>query len=205
MKTNSAERNEAVLSKLLPPYSLTVAELAQQEGIAPATLYNWRKQAKLEGRLVSGKQATSERWSAEVKLATAIDTAALSEVEVSEYCRAKGLCIRIKCSDRKRSLYKAFSAMQSKKKRCASRLSKINERSNSSSMNFPTKRRLLPRRRPYWCCKKAHCALGYIQRRGLLTSLCNSGAKCRRRIVQRDLARFAAGISRTARQWVSAA
>lgn len=32
----SHERKEAVLSKLLPPYNLTVAELARQEGISEA-------------------------------------------------------------------------------------------------------------------------------------------------------------------------
>ena len=91
MSRYSPERKEAVLSKLLPPYNLTVAELARQEGISPATLYNWRKQAKLEGRPVPGHTNKSEQWSAEAKLATVIETATLSEAELSEYCRKKGL------------------------------------------------------------------------------------------------------------------
>jgi len=52
------ERKEAVLSKVLPPYNLTVAELARQEGISPATLYNWRKQAKSEGAPTSALKPT---------------------------------------------------------------------------------------------------------------------------------------------------
>nr|WP_186354459.1 MULTISPECIES: IS3 family transposase [Pseudomonas] len=76
---------------MLPPYNLTVAELARQEGISEPTLYNWRNQAKLEGRPVPGRKAKSEQWSAEAKLATVIETAALSEAELSEYCRGKGL------------------------------------------------------------------------------------------------------------------
>ena len=91
MTRYSPERKEAMLSKLLPPYNLTVAELARQEGISEATLYNWRKQAKSEGRPVPGHTNKSEQWSAEAKLATVIDTAALSEAELSEYCRKKGL------------------------------------------------------------------------------------------------------------------
>ena len=91
MARYSPERKEAVLNKLLPPYNLTVAELARQEGISAATLYNWRKQVKLEGRPVPGNTPTSEQWSAEAKLATVIETAALSEAELSEYCRKKGL------------------------------------------------------------------------------------------------------------------
>lgn len=91
MTRYSPERKEAVLSKLLPPYNLTVSELARQEGISAATLYTWRSQAKLEGRPVPGKTTTTENWSAEAKLATVIETAALSEAELSEYCRSKGL------------------------------------------------------------------------------------------------------------------
>ena len=91
MSRYSPERKEAVLSKLLPPHNLTVAELARQEGISSATLYNWRKQAKLEGRPVPGHTNKSEQWSAEAKLATVIETATLSEAELSEYCRKKGL------------------------------------------------------------------------------------------------------------------
>ena len=51
----SPDRKEAMLSKLLPPYNLTAAEPARQEGISEATLYSWRKQAKLEGRPVPGR------------------------------------------------------------------------------------------------------------------------------------------------------
>lgn len=38
MARYSEERKEAVLSKLLPPYNLTVAELARQEGISDVSL-----------------------------------------------------------------------------------------------------------------------------------------------------------------------
>ncbi len=36
----SDERREAILKKLLPPHNRTVAEVAQEEGISAATLYN---------------------------------------------------------------------------------------------------------------------------------------------------------------------
>ena len=91
MARYSEERKEAVLSKLLPPYNMTVAELARQEGISEPTLYTWRNKAKSEGRPVPGRKATSEQWSAEAKLATVIETAAFSEAELSQYCREKGL------------------------------------------------------------------------------------------------------------------
>ncbi|WP_303909268.1 transposase, partial [Thiohalomonas denitrificans] len=40
----SAERKEAVLKKMLPPENKTIKELAREERVSEATLYNWRKQ-----------------------------------------------------------------------------------------------------------------------------------------------------------------
>jgi transposase-like protein len=53
---------------------MTVAALARQEGISDQTLYNWRTQAREEGRPVPGSKAKSDQWSAEAKLATVIET-----------------------------------------------------------------------------------------------------------------------------------
>ncbi|MGF1713321.1 transposase, partial [Photobacterium chitinilyticum] len=44
MSRYSQERKEAILKKLLPPHSRSVAAVAKEEGISDATLYNWRKQ-----------------------------------------------------------------------------------------------------------------------------------------------------------------
>ncbi|MBC2771110.1 transposase, partial [Pusillimonas minor] len=42
----SPERREAILAKLEAPYNRTVNDLASEEGISTATIYNWRKQAR---------------------------------------------------------------------------------------------------------------------------------------------------------------
>jgi transposase-like protein len=76
---------------MLPPYNLPVAELARQEGISDVTLYAWRKEAKAGGAAVPGDQQLTDNWSAEAKLAVVIETAPLSEIELSEYCRRMGL------------------------------------------------------------------------------------------------------------------
>ena len=91
MKGYSAERKAAVLQKMLPPTSLSVAELAKQEGISDVTLYHWRKQAIASGAMSAVTKKTAEGWSAESKLAAVVETALLSEVELSQYCREKGL------------------------------------------------------------------------------------------------------------------
>lgn len=87
----SLERKAAVLKKLLPPQSLSVGELSRQEGISDVTLYTWRRQAKAGGKVVSGSGKLPENWPAEAKLAVVIETATLSEIELSQYCREKGL------------------------------------------------------------------------------------------------------------------
>ena len=93
MPRYSEERKKAVLSKLLPPQSLSVAQVSRDEGIGVQTLYNWRSKAKQEGRPVPGNKSKPDQWSAETKLAIIIETGALSESELSEYCREKGLYV----------------------------------------------------------------------------------------------------------------
>jgi transposase len=91
MNHYSPERKEAILKKLLPPHNRTVTEVSASEGISTATLYNWRNKAKLEGVPVPGRSKSSDDWSAEAKFAVVVETTPLSESELSEYCRKKGL------------------------------------------------------------------------------------------------------------------
>lgn len=91
MPVYSEERKNAILNKLLPPSNRSVAEVAREEGIAEQTLYNWRKILREKGRSVPGSKRSSEAWSAESKLAVVIETTPLSEAELNQYCREKGL------------------------------------------------------------------------------------------------------------------
>lgn len=93
MPRYSEERKQAILSKLQPPLSLSVAEVSRTEGIGLQTLYNWRNHAREQGQPMPSSNRSPDNWSSETKLATIIETAALSESELSEYCRSKGLYI----------------------------------------------------------------------------------------------------------------
>ena len=86
MARYSSERKAALLKKLLPPINMSVAELARQENISEVTLYNWRKHAKDGGSPVPGDNKLTDEWPAEAKFAVVLETAALSEIELSEYC-----------------------------------------------------------------------------------------------------------------------
>ncbi len=91
MKGYSQERKEAVLKKMLPPHSRSIPELAEEEGIAAATLYLWRKQARAQGRLLPDGDTGAEGWSSADKFAAVLETASLNEAELAEYCRRRGL------------------------------------------------------------------------------------------------------------------
>ena len=78
---------------MMPPLNMTIAEIARTEGIGEQTLYNWRNKAREQGCPVPGNKSTPEQWSAEAKLATVIETGSMSEAELSEYCRERGLFV----------------------------------------------------------------------------------------------------------------
>jgi hypothetical protein len=53
----SPERKAAVLKRMLPPNSLPLRHLSQEEGISEATLYKWRAQARGTGQLLPDADA----------------------------------------------------------------------------------------------------------------------------------------------------
>jgi len=87
----SKERREAVLRKMLPPESKSIAEIAEEEGISAGTLYNWRKAARAEGRLIPDGDATPEGWTSRDKFAAVLETAAMNEEQLAAYCRKRGI------------------------------------------------------------------------------------------------------------------
>ena len=87
----SEERKEAVLKKMMPPHNRSIPELAREEGISEATLYNWRSQARQEGRLLPDSDTSPEGWSSRDKFSAVLESATLSEAEIGEYCRKRGL------------------------------------------------------------------------------------------------------------------
>ena len=85
------ERKEAVLKKMFPPNNRTIKELAEEEGISEGTLYNWRKAARADGRLLPDGDSTPQGWTSADKFAAVLETAALNEAQLSAYCRERGL------------------------------------------------------------------------------------------------------------------
>ena len=70
---------------------MSVSQLAKEEGISTATLYYWRQQLRESGAAVPNSHTSSEQWSAQIKLAIVAETYSMTENELSNYCREKGL------------------------------------------------------------------------------------------------------------------
>ena len=76
---------------MLPPNNMAIRQLSQAEGISEATLHKWRAEARGKGQLLPDADAGPEGWSSRDKFAAVLETAALNEADLAEYCRKRGL------------------------------------------------------------------------------------------------------------------
>lgn len=91
MASYSPERKESILAKLLPPESRSVSEVAREDGISTKTLYAWLKAVRSDGNTVPDNQNKNRQWTADKKFSAVVETASISEAELSQYCREHGL------------------------------------------------------------------------------------------------------------------
>ncbi len=92
MSRYSIERREWVLRQMMPPGNRPVSELAEETGISTVTLYAWRKVGGAAGAGEPGDGKSSAGSSTD-KFRVVLESAALSETELGEYCRRKGLYV----------------------------------------------------------------------------------------------------------------
>lgn len=85
------ERKNAIIQKMLSPECPPIAQLARTEGISTWTLYDWRRQAIEGGQPVPKQDKPTDKLSVNAKFAIVVETATLSEAELSQYCRERGL------------------------------------------------------------------------------------------------------------------
>ncbi len=75
----------------MPPNPKSIPQLCRETGVSDVTLYKWRKSYRNKGVVAPGDKSKPENWTAGDKLAVVIETAPFNEVQLSEYCRSKGL------------------------------------------------------------------------------------------------------------------
>ena len=74
-----------------PPQRQSVAGISSELGIHVATLYNWKKGWRLQGKLLPASDKEPEGWSAAAKFAVVMESTGLNATELSAYCRERGL------------------------------------------------------------------------------------------------------------------
>ena len=87
------ERKTAVLKRMLAPNNMAIRQLSQEEGISESTLHKWRIAARGKGQLLPDADAGPESWSSRDKFAAVLETAALNEADLAEYCRKRGFFV----------------------------------------------------------------------------------------------------------------
>lgn len=86
------DQKTGLIERMLPPQAIPVPQLSQETGIPKDTLYGWRRQAcRARGLPLMGSTPPKERWSSGEKFALVVETAALNEAQLGEYCRKRGL------------------------------------------------------------------------------------------------------------------
>lgn len=89
----SPELKEALLRRMLPPNNESISKIAKEEGLSEQTLRNWRDKARKDGYAAPGTDSTPDDWSTQDKFLIVVETAGLSETELAEYARKKGLYV----------------------------------------------------------------------------------------------------------------
>ena len=89
----SDELKNALLRRMLPPNNESITKIAREEGIAEQTLRNWRDKARADGIAAPGIDATADKWSTQDKFLIVVETASMTETELAEYARKKGLYV----------------------------------------------------------------------------------------------------------------
>lgn len=81
---------EAVVARILSGEE-TISDIYRETGININTLYRWRDSAQKTGLSATTKYKNADKWSSQDKFMVVLETADLSEIEFSEYCREKGI------------------------------------------------------------------------------------------------------------------
>ncbi len=93
MARYTTEFKNIVIRRMMPPNNESAEAISRETGIPEGTLYSWKKSSRAKGFAMPAGEQEPERWSAQDKFLIVVETAGLSEIELSEYCRSKGLYV----------------------------------------------------------------------------------------------------------------
>ena len=82
---------ETAIRMMLPPENKSISQIQETLGIPEATLKKWRQELRANGHAAPANDEPADQWSSRDKFLIVLETMNLSEAELSEYCRQKGL------------------------------------------------------------------------------------------------------------------
>jgi len=89
MASYSKEFKNNMVARMLPPNNEPVSKVSKETNISISTLHAWKKKYLESGDSI--KTSDTDRWSSQDKFMVVIETASMNEVELSKYCRIKGI------------------------------------------------------------------------------------------------------------------
>lgn len=93
MTTYPEEFKAKIIAQMLPPHNRNIPELARETGLPQDTLYDWRiKHRRKTEAVVVAKTATGpDRLTSQEKFHLVVESAALNEQELGEFCRRRSV------------------------------------------------------------------------------------------------------------------
>jgi len=88
-KSYTKEFKESVLKRLEEPTNDTITTLSEELGIPRTTIYQWIKKENKN----TTNHKPSNKWTSQDKFQAVLETSTLTERELAEYCRRKGIYV----------------------------------------------------------------------------------------------------------------
>ena len=92
-KRYNKEYKDSILKRLDQPSTETVASISEETNIPKGTIYQWIKSNNQNQKGNPVNLKSKNNWTSEDKFYIVLETAALSETELAEYCRRKGIYV----------------------------------------------------------------------------------------------------------------
>jgi len=93
MASYSKEFKENMITRMLPPNNEPVSKISKETKISVATLHKWKKSVSTSDQSSTNRKQTGIKWSSQDKFLIVMETASMNEIELSNYCRSKGLYV----------------------------------------------------------------------------------------------------------------
>jgi transposase-like protein len=93
MASYSKELKGKMITRMLPPNNEPVSKISKETKISIATLHKWKKSLSASDQQTVGRKKPSDYWSSQDKFLIVMETASMNEIELSNYCRSKGLYV----------------------------------------------------------------------------------------------------------------